>query len=117
LNRELEQRVAERTAELQSYAGRLLQSEHRRNLALAAGQMGSWDWISLMATACGTRVNAASLGSILRLSRRRPKVSKACSRPRIGNGYSKHGSRHERMGILIRLNFVCAVRTGSYAGA
>jgi PAS domain S-box-containing protein len=44
LNRELEQRVAERTAELQSYAGRLLQSEHRRNLALAAGQMGSWDW-------------------------------------------------------------------------
>ena len=44
LNSELEQRVAERTAELQSYAGRLLQSEHRRNLALAAGQMGSWDW-------------------------------------------------------------------------
>jgi PAS domain S-box-containing protein len=44
LNRELEQRVAERTAELHSYAGRLLQSEHRRNLALAAGQMGSWDW-------------------------------------------------------------------------
>ena len=36
--------MAERTAELQSYAGRLLQSEHRRNLALAAGQMGSWDW-------------------------------------------------------------------------
>ena len=44
LNSELEQRVAERTAELQSYAGRLLQSEHRRNLALAAGKMGSWDW-------------------------------------------------------------------------
>jgi PAS domain S-box-containing protein len=44
LNSELEQRVAHRTAELRSYAGRLLQSEHRRNLALAAGQMGSWDW-------------------------------------------------------------------------
>ena len=44
LNSELERRVAERTAELQSYADRLLQSEHRRNLALAAGQMGSWDW-------------------------------------------------------------------------
>jgi PAS domain S-box-containing protein len=44
LNRELEQRVVERTAELESYAGRLLQSERRRSLALAAGKMGSWDW-------------------------------------------------------------------------
>ena len=44
LNRELESRVAERTAELESYAGMLLQSERRRSLALAAGKMGSWDW-------------------------------------------------------------------------
>jgi PAS domain S-box-containing protein len=44
LNRELENRVAERTAELESYAGRLLESERRRSLALTAGQMGSWDW-------------------------------------------------------------------------
>jgi PAS domain S-box-containing protein len=44
LNSELERRVAERTAELESYAGRLLQSERRRSLALAAGKMGSWDW-------------------------------------------------------------------------
>ena len=44
LNRELESRVAERTAELESYAAMLLQSERRRNLALAAGKMGSWDW-------------------------------------------------------------------------
>ena len=44
LNRELESRVAERTAELESYAGMLLQSERRRTLALAAGKMGSWDW-------------------------------------------------------------------------
>jgi PAS domain S-box-containing protein len=44
LNQELESRVAERTAELESYAGMLLQSEKRRNLALAAGKMGSWDW-------------------------------------------------------------------------
>jgi PAS domain S-box-containing protein len=43
-NRELESRVAERTAELESYAGMLLQSERRRTLALAAGKMGSWDW-------------------------------------------------------------------------
>src|ERR1700716_3156357 len=44
LNRELERRVAERTAELKSSTTRLLQSEQLRSLALAAGQMGSWDW-------------------------------------------------------------------------
>src|SRR6201999_4380113 len=44
LNAKLESRVRERTAELESTAQRLIQSEQRRNLALAAGQMGSWDW-------------------------------------------------------------------------
>jgi two-component sensor histidine kinase/DNA-binding response OmpR family regulator len=44
LNRELEHRVADRTAELKSSTMRLLQSEQLRSLALAAGQMGSWDW-------------------------------------------------------------------------
>jgi PAS domain S-box-containing protein len=44
LNRELERRVAERTAELEASSGRLVQSEQRRSLALAAGQMGSWEW-------------------------------------------------------------------------
>jgi signal transduction histidine kinase len=44
LNVELEQRVAERTAALEASAARLGQSEQRRTLALAAGQMGSWDW-------------------------------------------------------------------------
>jgi PAS domain S-box-containing protein len=44
LNRELEHRVAERTAELQASSRRLLESEERRSLALAAGQMGSWEW-------------------------------------------------------------------------
>jgi PAS domain S-box-containing protein len=44
LNLELERRVAERTAELKSSTLRLLQSEQLRSLALAAGQMGSWDW-------------------------------------------------------------------------
>lgn len=44
LNRELENRVAQRTAELESYAAMLQQSERRRSLALAAGRMGSWDW-------------------------------------------------------------------------
>ena len=43
-NRVLEMRVAERTAELESYAAMLLESEKRRSLALAVGQMGSWDW-------------------------------------------------------------------------
>ena len=36
--------MAERTAELEASNARLLQSEQRRSLALAAGQMGSWDW-------------------------------------------------------------------------
>src|SRR6476660_7580669 len=44
LNQELERRVAERTAELEASTARLLQSEDRRSLALAAGQMGSWEW-------------------------------------------------------------------------
>lgn len=44
LNRELEQRVAERTAELEASTTRLLESERRRSVALAAGQMGSWEW-------------------------------------------------------------------------
>ena len=44
LNLELERRVAARTAELQASTVQLLQSEHRRSLALAAGNMGSWEW-------------------------------------------------------------------------
>src|SRR5258707_1783623 len=44
LNRELERRVAERPTELETSSRRLVQSEQRRSLALAAGQMGSWDW-------------------------------------------------------------------------
>src|ERR1700756_1625013 len=44
LNQELERRVAKRTAELEASAARLMQSEERRSLALAAGHMGSWEW-------------------------------------------------------------------------
>src|ERR1051326_7125899 len=44
LNQELELRVADRTAELEASNTRLLESERRRTLALAAGQMGSGDW-------------------------------------------------------------------------
>src|SRR6266481_4134250 len=44
LNRELERRVAERTAELEASTTGLVQSEQRRSLALAGGRMGSWDW-------------------------------------------------------------------------
>jgi PAS domain S-box-containing protein len=44
LNQELERRVAERTAELEASTARLVQSEQRRSLALATGQMGSWEW-------------------------------------------------------------------------
>src|SRR5215470_7484328 len=44
LNSELERRVAQRTAELEASTKRLIESETRRNLALIAGQMGSWDW-------------------------------------------------------------------------
>ena len=44
LNQELEARVADRTAELEASTKQLMQSEQRRSLALAAGNMGSWDW-------------------------------------------------------------------------
>ncbi len=44
LNSQLERRVAERTAELEASNARLKQAEQGRSLALAAGQMGSWDW-------------------------------------------------------------------------
>jgi PAS domain S-box-containing protein len=43
-NAELEDRVRARTAELEESNSRLLESEQRRSLALAAGKMGSWDW-------------------------------------------------------------------------
>jgi PAS domain S-box-containing protein len=44
LNRELEDRVRARTAELESSTAKLLESEQRRSMAIAAGRMGSWDW-------------------------------------------------------------------------
>jgi len=44
LNRELEARVAERTAALAASTRQLRQSERLRSLALAGGQMGSWEW-------------------------------------------------------------------------
>ena len=44
LNRGLEARVAERTAELAASTLQLRQSERLRSLALYAGQMGSWEW-------------------------------------------------------------------------
>ncbi|MGC1664193.1 MAG: response regulator, partial [Bradyrhizobium sp.] len=43
-NAELEDRVSARTSELEYSNARLLESEQRRSLALAAGKMGSWDW-------------------------------------------------------------------------
>jgi hypothetical protein len=44
LNRELESRVAERTAALGASTKQLLASERGRSLALAAGNMGSWEY-------------------------------------------------------------------------
>jgi PAS domain S-box-containing protein len=44
LNAELEDRVSARTAELEKSNARLIESEQRRSLAIAAGKMGSWDW-------------------------------------------------------------------------
>src|SRR5262249_36664397 len=44
LNAELEDRVVQRTAELEASTARLTDSEQRRSLALVAGNMGSWDW-------------------------------------------------------------------------
>ncbi len=44
LNAELEDRVRARTAELEESTARLVESEQRRSMAIAAGNMGSWDW-------------------------------------------------------------------------
>jgi PAS domain S-box-containing protein len=44
LNRELEDRVRARTADLERSTAKLLESEQRRSMAIAAGKMGSWDW-------------------------------------------------------------------------
>ncbi|OKO71062.1 HWE histidine kinase domain-containing protein [Bradyrhizobium sp. AS23.2] len=44
LNRELEDRVRARTAELENSTAKLRESEERRSMAIAAGKMGSWDW-------------------------------------------------------------------------
>src|SRR5262245_29708196 len=44
LNAELEDRVRARTAELEQSNTRLVESEQRRSMAIAAGKMGSWDW-------------------------------------------------------------------------
>jgi PAS domain S-box-containing protein len=44
LNAELEDRVRARTAELEESTTRLIESEQRRSMAIAAGKMGSWDW-------------------------------------------------------------------------
>ncbi|CCE03478.1 HWE histidine kinase domain-containing protein [Bradyrhizobium sp. STM 3809] len=44
LNLELESRVRARTAELEKSTAKLLESEQRRSMAIAAGRMGSWDW-------------------------------------------------------------------------
>jgi two-component sensor histidine kinase/CheY-like chemotaxis protein len=46
LNAELEDRVRARTAELEDSNARLVESEQRRSMAIAAGKMGSWDWDS-----------------------------------------------------------------------
>lgn len=43
LNAELEERVANRTAELEAQTERLRRSEERRSIALSAGDMGSWE--------------------------------------------------------------------------
>jgi two-component sensor histidine kinase/DNA-binding response OmpR family regulator len=44
LNRELESRVAERTRALEASTARLIESEQGLSLALAAGNMGSWEY-------------------------------------------------------------------------
>jgi two-component sensor histidine kinase/DNA-binding response OmpR family regulator len=44
MNLQLERHVAERTADLEASNIQLKQAEQGRSLALAAGQMGSWDW-------------------------------------------------------------------------
>ena len=61
-NAELEDRVRARTSELEYSNARLLESEQRRSLALAAGRMGRGTGTGSAATGCGTKVNSGFFG-------------------------------------------------------
>src|SRR5215472_9157381 len=52
MNLKLERHVVERTGELEASNMQLKQAEQGRSLALAAGQMGSWDWDLISKHSC-----------------------------------------------------------------
>jgi len=90
--------VTERTAELQSYAGRLLQSEHRRNLALAAAKWALGTGISLMATACGDEGSMSYW--VIRDFQGDARRIKALLEAEIGNGCSNMGHGAKKWSYL-----------------
>src|SRR5262249_42008945 len=69
LNHELERRVAERTKEVETSTARLLQSEERRSIALAAGRWDRGSGTRSTATSPGTMVNIGFSASIPPASR------------------------------------------------
>jgi DNA-binding response OmpR family regulator len=116
LNAELEQRVAERTAELEQSNRRLKDSEARHNLALAAGKMGAWDW-DLVRDDC---VFDAGQMQIFGVDRSRFKVALASVRRLItvttGSCFAARCGRRDAKLARINSNFVFVVRTAASAG-
>ena len=118
LNAQLESRVRERTAELEAAAERLQESEKRRNLALAAGQMGSWDWDLVKGDWMWDEGQCRMFGVDRRLHRvardgradgrvRRPRAPRADARAVLGRGRGRRS----------RPNSACSARTARCAGA
>jgi DNA-binding response OmpR family regulator len=107
LNVELERRVAERTADLEASTTRLLQSEQLRSLALAAGQMGSWDWD----TVTGTCVWDEGQCRIFGVDPNSHAVTLDNLRTLI------HPEDWERLQAAFKPSFACAARMASCAGA
>ena len=115
LNRELERRVAERTAELEASTARLMQSEQRRSLALAAGQMGSWEWDPVNGDFAWDDGQYRSSASIRRPSRSPSTISGADpSRGLEASAERDHAGGAEQPGFQTEFR-VC--RPGSCAGA
>ena len=117
LNLELERRVADRTAELKSSTARLLQSEQLRSLALAAGQMGSWDWDAVSGEFSWDEGQFGIFGVDPAASRSRPTTSGPSFIRRIGSGCAPPWQACARTDRPSRPSFASIVRTGSCAGA
>ena len=117
LNRELERRVADRTAELKSSAARLLQCGQLRSLALAAGQMGSWTGMPPAAAFLGMKDSTAFSVPIRTVSRWSWTMFAPSFIRRIGSGCERRWRTSMNTRRPSRPSFASIARMESCAGA